>query len=107
MLYAAYRGVYSSAPISKAGRKPDQIARARILFLLQDLVPDYFGCGLILIAHAQIIAEVLIVVEPNHATVVVAAPVLRADTYKHLSRSHSIYPALQIVAQMLILNSTS
>ncbi len=70
-------------------------------------MPDHFGCGLISIAHAQIIAEVLIVAEPNHATVIIAAPVLRVDTYKHLSRSHSIYPALQIVAQMLVSNSTS
>ena len=54
-----------------------------MLVLLQDLVPDYFGCGLIPIAHAQIIAEVLIVVEPNHTTVVVAAPVLRVDTNQH------------------------
>ena len=44
-------------------------------------MPDYFGCGLIPIAYLQIVAEVLLVVEPNHATVVVAAPVLRVDTY--------------------------
>jgi len=50
---------------------------------------------------------VLIVVEPNHATVIIAAPVLRVDTNQHPSRSHSIYPALQIVAQMLISSSTS
>lgn len=68
---------------------------------------DHFGCGLIPIAYSQIIAEVLIVAEPNHVAVVIAAPVLRVDTHKHLSRSHSIYPALQIVAQMLISNSTS
>ena len=70
-------------------------------------MPDHLGCSLIPIAYSQIIAEVLLVAEPNHATVVVAAPVLRVDTNQHPSRSHSIYPALQIVAQMLISSSTS
>jgi hypothetical protein len=46
-------------------------------------------------------------VEPNHATVVIAAPVLRVDPYQHPSRSHSIYPVLRIVVQMLVSSSTS
>ena len=61
--------------------RPD--ARARILIPLQDLVSDHFGCGLIAIAHAQIIAEVPLAVEPNHVAVVIAAPVLRVDANQH------------------------
>jgi len=59
-------------------------------------VPDHLARDLIAVAYLQIVIQVLLAAEPNHATVVVAAPVLRVDTYQHLNRSHSIYPALQI-----------
>ena len=79
--YAIHRVPRSLLYRSYFKSRPD--ARARILIPLQDLVPDHFGPGLIAIAHAQIIAEVLIIVEPNHATVIIAAPALRVDTDQH------------------------
>jgi hypothetical protein len=81
MLYAIHRVPRSLLFRSYFKSRPD--ARARILIPLQDLVSDHFGPGLITIAHAQIIAEVLLVVEPNHVTVVIATPVLRVDTDQH------------------------
>ena len=61
--------------------RPD--ARARILIPLQDLVSDHFARDLVAVAHTQIIAEVLLAVEPNHAAVVIATPVLRVDADQH------------------------
>ena len=70
---------------SKCNAEPgsDQIM---ISSALQDLGPDDFARGLITIAHAQIIAEVLISFEFEHATVVIAAPVLCIYSYKHVKR---------------------
>ena len=79
----AYRKAYPPADYRQQRLFSADIIAARILVLLQDLVPDHLGCGFISIAHTQIIAEVLIVVEPNHATVIIAAPVLRVDTNQH------------------------
>ena len=44
-------------------------------------MPDHFARGLIAVAHAQIVIQMLLAVEPNHVAVVIAAPVLRVDTY--------------------------
>ena len=68
-------------------------------------MPDDLARGLIAVAHAQIVIQMLLAVEPNHATVVVAAPVLRVDTYQHPSRSHSIYRLLRISVRRLDLAS--
>ena len=57
----------------------------------------HLGCSLIPIADPQIIAEVLIVAEPNHATVIVAAPVLRVDTNQHTIRIYRMRLALRVV----------
>jgi len=84
-----------------------RFALSRSALLLQDRDPNNLARDLVAVADLQIVIQVPLAVEPNDATVVVAAPVLRVDTYQHPSRSHSIYPALQIVAQMLISSSTS
>ena len=44
-------------------------------------MPDHFARDLIAVAHAQIVIQMLLAVEPNHATVIIAAPVLRVDTH--------------------------
>ena len=51
------------------------------LLLIQDLEPDHFARDLVAVAHAQIVIQMAPGVEPNRATVVVAAPVLRVDTH--------------------------
>jgi hypothetical protein len=51
------------------------------LLLIQDLEPDHFARDLIAVAHTQIVIQMALAVEPNHATVVFAAPVLRVDTH--------------------------
>ena len=68
-------------------------------------MPDHFARDLIAVAHTQIVIQMLLAVEPNHATVVVAAPVLRVDTNQHPSRSRRICPALWIVVRLLDLAS--
>ena len=44
-------------------------------------MPDHFARDLIAVTFAHIVIHMLLIVEPNHATVVVAAPVLRVDSY--------------------------
>jgi hypothetical protein len=71
-------GVYSSDLISEPGHKLDPD-----LLLVQDLDPNHFTRDLIAVAYTQVIIQVLLSVEPNRATVVIAAPVLRVDTNQH------------------------
>ena len=56
-----------------------RFALLRSALLLEDLNPDHFARDLVTVADLQIVIQVLLAVEPNHATVVVAAPVLRVD----------------------------
>lgn len=60
------------------------------LLLIQDLEPDHFARDLVTVAHTQVVVQVLPGVEPNHATVVIATPVLRVDANQHTSNSRSI-----------------
>jgi len=45
-----------------------------------DLAVDHIVANLVSQSFSHVIVQVLLAVEPNHATVVVAAPVLRVDT---------------------------
>ena len=58
-----------------------RFALSRSALLLEDLNPDHFARDLVAVADLQIVIQVLLAVEPNHATVVVAAPVLRVDPH--------------------------
>ncbi len=73
--------------------------------MIQDLKPDHFARDLVSVADLQIVIQVPLAVEPNDATVVIAAPVLRVDTDQHPSRSHSIYPLPRISVCLLVLAS--
>lgn len=60
-----------------------RFALSRFALLIQDLDPDDLARDLVAVADLQIVIQVLLAVEPNDATVVVAAPALRVDTYQH------------------------
>ena len=68
-------------------------------------MPDDLAGRVVQMAYLQVALQMLLAVEPNHATVVVAAPVLRVDTNQHPSRSRRICPALWIVVRLLDLAS--
>ena len=70
-----------------------------------DLAVDHIVADLASQSFGHVIIQMLLAVEPNHATVVVAAPVLRVDTNQHPSRSRRICPALWIVVRLLDLAS--
>lgn len=58
-----------------------RFALSRSALLIQDLVTDNLACDLVAVADLQIVIQVSLAVEPNHARVVVPAPVLRVDTH--------------------------
>jgi hypothetical protein len=59
------------------------LCSSRVRSLFQDPDPNYFGLGLILMTHTHVIIHVILIVEPNQATVIRAEPVLRVDTNQH------------------------